>query len=193
MADLNSEQLELFDNTVKLFGYPAALRQLADSLEENRLKPPAIDYADLEARTGPMLTTDIVAERLGQTPQAITAAIRSGRLLAVRHGRRWVIPAQLLEHKAFLPGLPAILQALSGFDNWHQLYAIAWTNNAPSALSLLHLGRAADALAVVLQYRAAVTNQSARLTGLAALDEDLAAELRADQKAADRIKGIVSP
>ncbi|CAN5257714.1 hypothetical protein BH20ACT5_BH20ACT5_22380 [soil metagenome] len=61
------------------------------------------------------LTREEVAERLGISPQAVSNRIRAGRLVAIRAGRRWLLPAWQFDPEAADPVLPGIAELLAAW------------------------------------------------------------------------------
>ena len=95
--------------------------KMADPLGPARLRGVAARHQLIEAAGGVMSSTQF-AGALGLTRQAVDKRRRAGRLLALSVGRRgFRYPAFQVTHGGLLPGLEAVLQALSGHDGWMQL------------------------------------------------------------------------
>lgn len=75
------------------------------------------EFQDRQHVLGQSLSRSQVAELLGISRQAVSELIGSGRLLGLRHGREWRLPAWQLDADAaegYLPGIADLLQAFPG-------------------------------------------------------------------------------
>jgi hypothetical protein len=63
-------------------------------------------------RSGGLLDSAEVSERLGISPDAVRQRQRRGQLIAIKRGGRWRYPAIQFTETGTLPGLPEVLKAL---------------------------------------------------------------------------------
>lgn len=61
------------------------------------------------------MSREDVAELLGVSPQAVSNRIRSGRLVAIREGRRWLLPVWQLDAGSADPVLPGVADLLGAW------------------------------------------------------------------------------
>jgi hypothetical protein len=105
---------------------------------------------------GGTLSASQVAGQLGITRQAVDKRRRAGRLLGLAIGRRgYAYPAwQLDERHGTLPGLEAVLSALSDHDPWMRQVFMLTGNTRLAARSPLEMLRSGEIDEVVLAARA---------------------------------------
>lgn len=146
-----------------------------------------LDTESLVRAAGGLLTVTEAADRLRQTRQSINEMLKAGRILGVRFGNRWHLPAIQFRHHQVQPGLAAVLQGMGDLDPWRKLQVLL----APSEpderrpIELLRRGETGQALTTAARAVAAARVASGaplRTTIHPSLDADLEADLRRDRE-----------
>ncbi|WP_435100194.1 excisionase family DNA-binding protein [Arhodomonas sp. AD133] len=90
------------------------------AVEKSRLR--GVQFRkDLLERAGGTLSVDEAAKLLGVTPESVRKASRSGSLIAIRSGKRFLLPAVQFHEGQELKGLRRVLRALSVDSPWMRL------------------------------------------------------------------------
>jgi hypothetical protein len=101
--------------------HPGALRLLiADPLAKAKLLGQVRRKELLEAEGG-VLSPEQVGEQLGITRQAVDKRRKTGSLLAIQLGNRFVYPAWQVNGSTTLNHLAEVLEALQAHDDWRKL------------------------------------------------------------------------